>query len=922
MNVSIIPYKMRAALLLTATPLISALPAAAALPTVPVLSNVSGEIEKLTLNDPADLWSGGTIVVGGQVVIIPRNLLLDLPANRMTLKQLFDQAPEACVSAGESGLAKSDTCNVSKTGGFATIAANRSVPGNAITGDVFIEKGREVVTGVVTFINYTDGYFRLNGDPNKPDTGVMVRLNDPDGRHTVQQGAGCIAGSPNCSPDPRFTLDADNYTNVFSTGYPLCIPSATTRQFPGLPQLADIQGGQAAGPTQAGADGSGDLLCPTTNRTVNNGEPVDDSRRFAPVMIGDNITAEGNFETINGVHFLSAHSSMIAKALTTKAGQPDYLFLDEVEMDVGGFQNERARTLIIGYATLAPTDVLIWSIHYDPINNEPHEFPLASVAGCNAADGDPTACGSQGIGGGGANIFKIRHDVDFLVGADPKLNPCAHLQADPRFAPLNVCPNGGGTDSTAAAAIADQFGILSPMPREIQARTGNSLANPGLVTLDVKGEAATNGQYLFPFGVGLGGVAFPEFNEINLNGLASPNFFTALPWTLDRRLSPGGCDPTCEPEVQPLTPYPFEGLDPRTQAQLPTGQYNDPNYVDTSLPNVRDRIFSFVSPNADRPNGNGGGTNATGNFTSTVLAFPPAEPPAIAIGVTPPVVLACTGPGTGTNTAPVIVDIPEQTATAGQSFSLLVDASDAEGDALTFSLSAAPAGMTINSSSGLIAWTPTAEQVGTHSVTAEATDGQDSDAVTFTVSVDGAGGGGTNTAPTITAIADRTVTAGQSFSLQVQASDAEGDALTFSLSAAPNGMTIDGTSGQIAWAPTVDQVGSHSVTVQVTDGQLSTAESFNVTVAPVQETLTVRRAEFRTRRGELRIDGTSSLLSNHSIDVFIGNTTAGSPIGSMSVNPLTGIFTLRTTTDLGGATQITLQSSLGEVELVNLTVRN
>jgi hypothetical protein len=268
------------------------------------------------------------------------------------------------------------------------------------------------------------------------------------------------------------------------------------------------------------------------------------------------------------------------------------------------------------------------------------------------------------------------------------------------------------------------------------------------------------------------------------------------------------------------------------------------------------------------------------------------------------------------------VDIPEQTATAGQSFSLLVDASDAEGDALTFSLSAAPAGMTINSSSGLITWTPTTEQVGTHSVTAEATDGQDSDAVTFTVSVGGAGGGGTNTAPTITAIADQTVTAGQSFSLQVQANDAEGDALTFSLSGAPAGMAINSSSGQIAWTPTIDQVGSHSVTVQVTDGQLSTAESFNVTVAPVQETLTVRRAEFRTRRGELRIDGTSSLLSNHSINVFIGNTTAGSPIGSMSVNPLTGIFTLRTTTDLGGATQITLQSSLGEVELVNLTVRN
>ena len=35
-------------------------------------------------------------------------------------------------------------------------------------------------------------------------------------------------------------------------------------------------------------------------------------------------------------------------------------------------------SLFIGYATLAPTDVLIWSIHYDPGQNEPHLFPLAS----------------------------------------------------------------------------------------------------------------------------------------------------------------------------------------------------------------------------------------------------------------------------------------------------------------------------------------------------------------------------------------------------------------------------------------------------------------------------------------------------------------------------------------------------------------
>jgi len=47
---------------------------------------------------------------------------------------------------------------------------------------------------------------------------------------------GCPAGTDltvpsNCSADPRFTLDPDNYTNVFTTGYPLCIPSTEPRDF-------------------------------------------------------------------------------------------------------------------------------------------------------------------------------------------------------------------------------------------------------------------------------------------------------------------------------------------------------------------------------------------------------------------------------------------------------------------------------------------------------------------------------------------------------------------------------------------------------------------------------------------------------------------------------------------------------------------
>src|SRR5437899_1512861 len=104
---------------------------AGAAPT-PTTALVAGEIERVTLDNPTDVWSGGTIVLGHQNLIIPRNLLIDLPANRLTLQQLFMGAPAACQASAESGLAKADRCNTSGTGSNATIAANHTSGGNVI----------------------------------------------------------------------------------------------------------------------------------------------------------------------------------------------------------------------------------------------------------------------------------------------------------------------------------------------------------------------------------------------------------------------------------------------------------------------------------------------------------------------------------------------------------------------------------------------------------------------------------------------------------------------------------------------------------------------------------------------------------------------------------------------------------------------
>ncbi len=615
---------------------------------------ISGEIQKLTVTDRTDVYSGGTMVVGGYTVILPRNLLIDLPANRLSLQQIFIQAPAGCVATLESGLAKTDTCNTSGTGGFAAISAVRTAAGDIIAGDVFIQKGTELVSGTVTFINYNEGWFRMNGAPGSATTGIMVRLNDPDSRHTIQLGAGCLPGSQNCSPDPRFTLDPDNYITTFSTGYPWCIPSTVQRTF--VDNIISLGTSTA----QANPDGTGDVLCPSTNRTADALETAADSRRFAPLRVGDPVTAEGNFETINGVRFLSSHTTQLKKSMWTKneATQPDYLFLEEVFINTPGFENQRIRSLIIGFTSMGPTapdfgrrgrtDVDIWSIHRDPVNNgDPlnnfgvHEFPLASVLGCDNVGGQGT-CGGMGLINAGLNIFRIRHDIDFLtanLGIDGKLSPCAHIAANPRW--LGLC---------SPSTLENNFAILSPAPHEIIGRTGHKLDSPAgsLRSIDINGSEATNGEYLFPLGLNLGGIEGAEFNEIDLNQMSKPVIFEGIPWNLDRRLSPGGCQANggvCENlGASPigdfrLDPFPFTGVgDPGLQAEFsvvipglgtltggtPKGTFNVAAFNNTANPLglAYERIRSFVSGPFGGPRPGTVADNFNFNGNNTLVPYP------------------------------------------------------------------------------------------------------------------------------------------------------------------------------------------------------------------------------------------------------------------------------------------------------------
>ncbi len=181
------------------------------------------------------------------------------------------------------------------------------------------------------------------------------------------------------------------------------------------------------------------------------------------------------------------------------------------------------------------------------------------------------------------------------------------------------------------------------------------------------------------------------------------------------------------------------------------------------------------------------------------------------------------------NDPPAITSTPPATATQGQLYEYATTAADPDpGDVLSFSLDRAPAGMTIDTATGRIGWTPVDAEVGSFEVRVRARDAGGLSAVqTFAIEAADA-----NDAPWIVLEPFPTAFYDVPFAHAVRAGDTdEGDGLVFSLDQAPSGMSIDAASGLITWTPSPGQLGTHPVEVRVVDtAGLPANESFSVTV--------------------------------------------------------------------------------------------
>jgi hypothetical protein len=329
---------------------------------------ITGFIEEATLNPrvgtsipPNPRLYGGTLTVNGVKMIVPNNSIIQMPATSMTWADLFNPANSASVGynpprpnhgAGISGLALADNL-VNPLAGTRAGAGLGSIPGSgpypsyevSVNGNV-LPDGRYVVGlivpveqqvlngtgGLISYIDYATGRFRVGGIPGSATTGTLCEINDPVGRF----------GLPH-SPDPRFTCDYNNPTITTATGYPVGIPNvAPPLSDPDRPLINRPLNPIAADPNHDPFLAVGSPLRTFTMNIPGPGSACNPTKQV-PLMVGDWIDFAGTVFKINPLGpntaantFVSIYSVTAHLSIKTAPGTtPAYVRVEEMLFGVG-----------------------------------------------------------------------------------------------------------------------------------------------------------------------------------------------------------------------------------------------------------------------------------------------------------------------------------------------------------------------------------------------------------------------------------------------------------------------------------------------------------------------------------------------------------------------------------------------------------
>jgi hypothetical protein len=270
------------------------------------------------------------------------------------------------------------------------------------------------------------------------------------------------------------------------------------------------------------------------------------------------------------------------------------------------------------------------------------------------------------------------------------------------------------------------------------------------------------------------------------------------------------------------------------------------------------------------------------------------------------------------NRNPVLVPIKDQTLWQGVEFDLQLNASDPDGDPLTWSIDNSFLNLTpLNNRSAQISCLPTNDDIGIHRANITVRDPMNRTAsirMNFTVN-------NVNDPPVLTMIPSLTATQYKELRYQAKATDPDikwGDVLTFSDNT--DLFDIDEKTGVFFFTPAEELVGKHNVKVTVTDMEgASETSSFAITVANVNDppTLEILPPQF-TIQGrlfqlkvvaadpDLKSDPTEKLRYSDDSALFNINNDTGM-ISFTPSNDDLGIHLANiTVTDRGGLSNTTL----------------
>ncbi len=175
--------------------------------------------------------------------------------------------------------------------------------------------------------------------------------------------------------------------------------------------------------------------------------------------------------------------------------------------------------------------------------------------------------------------------------------------------------------------------------------------------------------------------------------------------------------------------------------------------------------------------------------------------------------------------------VGDRVLVVGERLEIILESQSPDDKPVEYSLrSDLPPGATFVREEGRFEWTPSSDQAGSrHPLTFEVTDGAEVASETITVRVL-AEGENSALPPTVDPIGDQSLSVGVEWSLQVVASDPNGDPLTYALAeGAPEGLLIS-EEGALVWSPSAEQVGEHPIEVRVTAGEDTVSASARLVV--------------------------------------------------------------------------------------------